>query len=204
MIADFRNVDQDFDTTQTLRDRISAVRGSVDYFRSYSDSSVFLYLTAGQGLSVLNAVVDDPALLSRPDAETGFSKIELFDSAFHRLNKTFSVRLDLTEQASVDALFASEEFALGGSRIGRAFDFNEITGDDGYGGHLELSADLPEVGGFIEAWRLYGFGDYSQVVNKANQPSNSLSSLGAGLSITVLDGVVLNTEVAFPIDRTPF
>src|SRR6202008_3669100 len=84
-----------------------------------------------QGLDFGSATEPGDPLASRPRAGAHFTKFNADMQVARPLSYRLQLRLDASAQYSTKSLLAPEEFALGGSRIGRAFDFNEVTGDHG-------------------------------------------------------------------------
>ena len=115
-----------------------------------------------------------------------------------------TIRFDGSAQISGDSLLATEEFALGGSRIGRAFDFNEVTGDRGFGGMVELSYRLGDTGHGLKSLELFTFADGGGAFRKRSLPvlpdEQWLASLGVGTRITAL-GLLWSGEIGFPVVR---
>jgi hemolysin activation/secretion protein len=105
-------------------------------------------------------------------------------------------------QYSDRRLLSVEEFALGGSRFGRAFDFNELTGDRGFAGAVEASyrlGDLKRGPRRIEVFGYVDGGKVFQVGSAAKAEGNrSLMSVGLGNRFTVA-GTSFSVEGGVPV-----
>jgi hemolysin activation/secretion protein len=159
-----------------------------------------------QGLDMIGATADQVSL-SRPDANGEFTKFEAQISRYQNVGESFGLYASLAGQASLDPLLASEEFSLGGARYGRAYDYGELTGDDGIAGLVELRYGRNPNLDFLEFYQLYGFYDYGVIWNDNAAPGFdeiSLSSAGAGLRLTFPDALSANVEAAKPLDHVPF
>jgi hemolysin activation/secretion protein len=105
-------------------------------------------------------------------------------------------------QYSDRPLLSAEEFALGGNRIGRAFDFNAVTGDRGLGGGLEVSYRLTDSKRAPANLELFGFADGGTVFEAksdvATDRHRSLASAGVGTRFT-LAGTAFSAEAGVPV-----
>ncbi|MHA1601082.1 MAG: ShlB/FhaC/HecB family hemolysin secretion/activation protein, partial [Alphaproteobacteria bacterium] len=106
-------------------------------------------------------------------------------------------------QFSPDSLLSAEEFALGGSEFGRAYDFSELTGDDGLAASIELRYGKTVNADLLKAFQFYGFYDFGAVWND-DAPGNgrdTLASAGGGVRLTLPRSVFTTLEVAKPLTR---
>ncbi|MEO0348281.1 MAG: ShlB/FhaC/HecB family hemolysin secretion/activation protein, partial [Pseudomonadota bacterium] len=97
-----------------------------------------LELELSQGLEIFNANQPGEQLLSREFAKPYYTKLYSSLKRRHWLNDKFSLNYQIIGQVANKPLLSAEEFGFGGSNIGRAYDFSEITGDKGLAGKLEL------------------------------------------------------------------
>lgn len=159
---------------------------------------------AVQGLDVAGANHGDD-LLSRSNADSNFTRFAGQYTRLQPLNQAFSVFLGVSGQYALDPLFASEEFAVGGSAYGSAYDPAEITGDHGVASRVELrfSDALPEW--YVDIYQLYGFYDVGKVWNRdaliGENDQASLASSGVGLRFTLTDNLAGSAEIAVPMTR---
>lgn len=110
----------------------------------------------------------------------------------------------VTGQYAANALYAAEEFALGGQTFGSAYDSAELTGDAGLATRLELRYSRRAE--FVQAYQAYGFYDLGRVWNRSIIPGtemrhNSLASTGLGARFNITDAVSGGAEVALPLTR---
>ena len=101
-----------------------------------------------QGLNVLGASDDGDDNLSRVGGRSDFFKVaataqRVQDLGF--LKHDLGLLLSVGGQKSANALLSVEEFGLGGTDFGRAYDPSELTGDEALAGRIELRHDLDEV-----------------------------------------------------------
>jgi hemolysin activation/secretion protein len=198
-MTDFRSIGTHSDTVG-LRDHFRVARFAMQ-FANESDTTRFageLSLSRGLGFGGMTHVGDP--LASRRDASGMFTKVVFTLDVAHALGQRFALRGVASAQYSDRPLLSGEEFSLGGNRIGRAFDFNALTGDRGAGAGAELSYRL----GATKARRaeLFGFADEGFVSNlRSSAPAgqtHSIASVGIGSRIT-LAGNTMSLEAALPI-----
>ena len=114
----------------------------------------------------------------------------------------FRFRSQRPGQKSANALFSSEEFAVGGNRFGRAFDFAEITGEDGAAGYLEARYTVQDLPDGFEFMQFYSFYDRGVVWNRGSSGDfrrHSLSSAGLGIRANFPWSIQTSLEVAQPL-----
>jgi hemolysin activation/secretion protein len=101
----------------------------------------------------------------------------------------FSLLGYVTGQYSFNPLLASEQFAYGGSQLGRGYDPAAIIGDHGLGGTLELRLDTQLNGRFLQTVQPYLFYDGGRTWNKVTVISiptkQSATSAGIGIRFAV-------------------
>lgn len=147
------------------------------------------------------------SLSTRPKAPNTFTHFTLNASRLQALGNHFFVYLTVKAQHSLDPLFASEEFSVGGEPYGSAYDGSEILGDSGVAGRAELQTQP-----FItsKTWRTlmpYVFYDAGKVWNikpsrtARTQPDRKqLRSAGIGFRMHIKH-VHLAFELAKPLAR---
>ena len=136
---------------------------------------------------------------SRPNADGTFTKVDARVQVLTPIAKRLSLRAVVGGQLASDSLLAPEEFALGGTRIGRAFDFNEATGDHGIGGMLEISYRLDAK--TVKLFEVFAFADGGGAFRKRPSPGlpeQWLSSAGVGTRLSAF-GLLLSGEIGVPI-----
>jgi hemolysin activation/secretion protein len=190
------------------QDRIRSVRvgATVDtiYALGFTSASILL----SQGLSGFGARLEGTpnAPLSRANGQaTGF-KVNLNFSQFLRLPQDFNLLLTGTGQVASTSLLVSEQFGLGGSSFGSAYNPSQLLGDDGYGLRLEVQRPISYgVGTTPMISQPYTFVDYGQVFLKnptAAEPANQeLASAGLGLRQFIGNYLQIRLELAFPLSK---
>ncbi len=157
-----------------------------------------------QGLDIFDAT-DRNDLRSRSNADTAFTRIETSYTRLQYLTDRFSGFVGVSGQYAFDALYASEEFAIGGEPFGTAYDPAEITGDHGVAARAELrySDALPEY--YLDTYQLYIFYDGGKVWNRnrfaGEEANESLTSTGAGVRFSLYENIAGTFEVAVPLTR---
>ncbi len=201
-----RNIEEEQLGASQYEDKIRVVSASANYRQDYWNGLTTIFVKTSQGLNMFDAS-SSGASLSRPDADGTFTKIESQITRYQNIGKTFGLYVAATGQISFEPLLASEEFAVGGARFGRAYDYAELTGDDGVATLVELRHGQDPGFSLLDFYQVYGFYDYGAVWNENAAPGLSrlsLSSAGMGLRLTFPASLYVTVEAAKPLDRTPF
>lgn len=161
-----------------------------------------LRLTVRQGLHIGDASRKNDALLSRFDGDGQFTRLNADWVRLHRFDKRWSLRLDAAMQLSSTGLLSSQEFYIGGSRFGRAFDSGVIGGDNAAAASLELRYNLETGRKGLKAMQFYGFVDGGSVFDDGNAFMNGafVASAGIGTRFYLDWGIDAGVELAFPIE----
>lgn len=165
-----------------------------------------LDIEAAQGLDLLNATKTTLHTQSRADADTTFTKVNVSALRLQKISKNTNLLMEVAGQYSSSGLVASEEFALGGAVLGRAFDPAAVTGDYGGAARLELQFNgVPKGKTTIDRYQLYAFADYGRAWNYAADadPYEDLGSVGAGVRLQLGEHVSAKAEVAHAYEKTP-
>lgn len=163
-----------------------------------------LGLEISQGLDVLDASDEGDARLSRPDGEAAFTKVRADAVRLQEIWDRISLRLATQGQVALDPLLSFEEFLLGGTQFGRAYDFGEVSGEDGVAGSVELRFGEELDDGLMSSYQIYGFYDVGAVWNRnvEGDARESLASAGGGVRLGLLEDVQATLEVAKPLTRS--
>lgn len=141
---------------------------------------------------------------SRSNGETDFTKFNAKASRIQPITGPFSLYGAASGQYSHDPLLASEEFTVGGSEFGSAYDTAEISGDSGVAARAELQFNQAPSN-WLNQYQLYTFYDMGKVWNRnalaTEKKEDWLSSAGLGARFTVLDNVTGGIEGAVPLTR---
>lgn len=162
-----------------------------------------LHLSVTGGLDLFGATrAPDPAK-SRATASGKFTRFNVETTWVQYLNGGLHLLLGGAAQVSRDSLLASEEFGLGGTQFGRAFDPSEVTGDEGFAGTAELFYAYPAFrSGTLEPFVYYEGGRVQQNDALPGEAARaSLESLGVGIRLTLNEGVAASIEYAKPLGR---
>lgn len=143
---------------------------------------------------------------SRGNGEPAFLKFAGTASRIQPISGPWDVFGAVTGQYAANALLAAEEFALGGSSFGSAYDSAELTGDAGLATRLELRYSRADGDALVRAYQAYGFYDLGRVWNRSIIPGTepghaSLASAGLGARFNINPAVSGGAEVALPLTR---
>lgn len=200
----FRDTETAILDTPFTDDRIRAARAGLSYdFVDAWEGINLVDVEVSRGLGILDASEPGAPELSRAGADTTFTKVNLSLFRLQRLGGGFSLLLNAIGQYSDDRLVASEEFAIGGSRFGRAFDPSQVSGDRGVAGRVELRNDRAVTSDILEGIQFYAFYDYGSVWRRSagglSSSRDELSSTGAGARLYLGEAVTANIEMVVPV-----
>src|SRR5690606_143821 len=120
------------------------------------------------------------------------------------LGARFVVRLKAAGQFTSDLLPSSEQFSVGGSEFGRAFEQSIVIGDTGAAGSAELAWRPPGLPGPIDGSEIYGFADAAQVMQagRLGWPDRDydLASAGGGVRLAFGKKGALGLEGAYGLE----
>ena len=202
---DVRQVEQKYQGVDPARERLSVVRASLAGRRKAGNGSLAGTAQVSQGVGWFGATEKASPQLTRNDATGQFTKLNLWASAYQDLGRYAGIYGELSAQWSDDPLLASEEFYVGGSGIGRAYNYGELGGDSGVAGSVELRLGWDPKPKAVTFFQLYGFVDGGRVSNKrpAGMTHADLSSAGLGTRITVENQTTFKLELAKPLSGSP-
>ncbi|HVE44958.1 MAG TPA: ShlB/FhaC/HecB family hemolysin secretion/activation protein [Gammaproteobacteria bacterium] len=145
-----------------------------------------------QGLPIWGYTSDTnpaTALTSRPGGHAVYTKFAGTASRLQVLSTAFSLYGLIQGQWAGNALLASEQFAYGGSQLGRGYDVAEIIGDKGLAGTLELRYDkgFSRVIQDIQFYTFYDLGaiwNYNNIGGVPRKVSGATTGIGARFYFT--------------------
>ncbi len=192
-----------------IDDRLRVLRLRADYAAdSFLEGTHFAGLELSQGLDILGASEPGAATLSRSDGRSDFTKLEGYVSRAQSFGDYVGAQLSAAGQLAFDPLLSGEEFGLGGGQYGRAYNYYEVSGDDGFALAAEVRyGRLFDEPAWLDSYQFYGFYDWGVVWNdnaEGELARQSLSSLGAGIRLGLLDSLSLDLQLARPLTREPF
>ncbi len=200
---DLRDTDTDVLSERIVEDSIRALRAGLAFdFADRWGGINLIDVEVSQGLDILDASDKGDPMMSRADAEPEFFKTNVSVLRLQRLGLGFSALLSAEGQYSADRLVAAEEFALGGSVFGRAFDPSQVSGNRGFATRFELRHDHNLAPRYMDGMQLYTFYDYGEVWRRSSgsTPSSTdkLASAGAGWRFYIGESVSASVELAKP------
>jgi hemolysin activation/secretion protein len=149
----------------------------------FLDGTSSLTLSVEQGLPIFGASPNGSLELSRPGADTDFTKLITTLRRGQILAGPLNLALNVSGQYSVAPLISGEQAAFGGDGIGRGYDPSVLQGDHGIGGSVELRYDLRFNDSVVLSAQPYGFYDRARVWNRTGGVTGgaTLSSAGFGI-----------------------
>lgn len=154
-----------------------------------------------QGLPILDATKRDDEEKSRPDASGEATVLTGGVSRLQPLPADLSVYMVAAGQYAFSPLLTNEQFDLGGTSFGRGYAFNQVTGDSGIGGTVELRYDLALGLPALDRLQVFTFFDGGRVWNEQNVPGNQLSSAGAGIRLSPIPELTVELQMAKPLTQ---
>lgn len=202
---EYRDTETDILGTNFSDDSLRVARIGGSYDRSDSwDGVNFVDLELSQGFDVFGATDKGPGR-SRLNGQADFTKVNLEASRTQSLPYNFSILAAFSGQYSFDSLLSPEQFALGGSVFGQAYDPSELTGDHGATAKLELRYGRAVNYQWFNSYQLYGYYDVGSVWQKNTLPGvedkQSLASSGFGLRANFTPWLSGYAELAFPLTK---
>jgi hemolysin activation/secretion protein len=193
-------------TVGKTEDRIRAVRlGGTYQFTDRLIGINTIEMTLSQGLDILNARESDSDNLTRARGRHDFTKFEAEVSRLQHVSNKVNLLGAVKGQKTNHILLSSEEFGVGGSDYGRAYDNSEIVGEDGIAAKLELQINDPVKAPYIDGYQLYGYYDIGKVWDRDNptvrDQERSLASVGAGVRFDFTETISGSAELALPMTR---
>ena len=208
-IFDYRNSTEDQLGELNFDDRMRVVRIRTNLtIRDDWEGTNWVIGTLSRGLDVFGASSAGSASLSRNDGIPDFLKFYLDIGRVQDIGSKYAIEISAIGQKSRDPLLSSEEIGLGGSRFGRAYDFAEITGDDGLSGSIEARRLFHTGDPFVDDIQLFGFFDIGAVWNRnpasAEFRRESLASTGVGFRAMLRSSINFSAVIAKPLTRPVF
>lgn len=201
---DHRDVDTDTLGTRVTEDRIRALRAGLTWsVLDALDGRNALDVELGKGVG---GTGPGDVLKSRVGADSRFAKIAFDYERYQPLGPHYGLSAGLAGQWTDEPLLASEQFALGGRRYGRAYEPAEIVGDRALAFRVEPVYLGWTENSWLKTYRAYAFYDVGKVWNKAATAasagtSRSLASAGVGGRISLGKEFSVTLELAFPLTR---
>ncbi len=173
-----------YGTTRTGRGRLSGAIGAV------------------RGLDVGGTTAAGDPRASRADADGVFTKGYFWAEWIQPLDRGFSMKLAANGQIADRPLLAAQEIGLGGASYGRAYDFSERFGDDGFMGSGELRWRWSDPTSWIDWFEPYAFIDAGRVWKLGRGYGGGDLSSGGGGARAAIGKLQLSAEIAVPLSST--
>lgn len=190
---------------ELVDERLRVLRGTLSYSIVEGATRTDLAIETSHGLDAFDASRNGAPRLTNVDARPQFTKVRLDAALTHRFAAGWDASIQLSGQLADGGLSSVEEFGAGGARFGRAYDYSEITGDDGIAGSIELRHTWTDVADWMKSVQVYAFADAAMIWNRQSDPAAApeadLSSAGLGLRLTPVPGVIATFELAQPLTR---
>ncbi len=192
--------------TSTVADRLSVLRLGTTY--QFADRFVGINTLTSEishGLGIFHPTMPGTPSMSRARGRSNFTKITAQISRLQRLTEKTQLYAAVSGQKSADLLLASEEFGVGGTQFGGAYDPSEISGEDGVAAKLELRYNGTVNKRWLKSYQAYTYYDIGKVWDPAATTSEgriaSLASAGAGVRMNFTKTVAGSLEAALPLTR---
>ena len=184
--------------------RVMELGFSYDYADEYKGVNLIRF-SLSQGLNIFDATESGSSNLSRVQGKSDFTKLTGNLMRLQNLAPSWAFLGTASWQYSFDKLLASEEFGVGGSQYGRAYDSSEITGDHGIAFKVELQRAIRPEWKYLSDLQLYSFMDYGSVWNKVKTSTGAehqdRTSMGLGMRFNVTDLISGYLELDKPISN---
>lgn len=205
---EIRNSEERQASRQTFDDRIRSLRlrGRTFFTDGLSGENLFV-VTGSKGIDVFGATPENSPTASRRGGKADYLKVDAQYTRWQALPDRWSAEVGLRGQRAADGLLSAEEFRLGGSKFGRAYDPSELSGEHGIAGYVELKYDLEHTNALLRHTQVFGFYDLGRVWNPdpvTGTFRGSVASLGGGVQLTLPSDVQATLEFAKPLTRPVF
>ncbi len=184
------------------RDKIRVLRTAMVYDVRGDNSYSSINFTISNAIKILQASQRGEDNISRANANPNFNKLELSVSHLRKITTNWSLMLSFSGQYADSSVFSSEEFGYGGQTFGRAFDSNEISGDHGLSGSIEINynklLDLYSVN--LIPYVFYDIGAVFRKDPNRKRREQGASS-GFGCRVGVGDYLQAHIGLAWPLIR---
>lgn len=181
------------------------LRGTLNISDASATARTDISLETTAGIKGLGASENHDSNLSLDDARPQFSKLKVSASRQQMLWSNLDLFISAAGQLADGTVPSSEEFTLGGAKFGRAFDYGELSGDEGWAASLEVRYTMDGSILSADKIQMFGYADFGEIWNAGASPSGyphaELSSAGAGLRVSILPGVFGTLEWASPLSN---
>jgi hemolysin activation/secretion protein len=182
------------------RDRLTVARVGVYGFADVPGGRLRSSATLSQGLDLFDPTRRGDPLASRSDADGTFTSLTLTADWTGPIVPDVTLQVAFATQVAAQPLLVAEETGIGGGQFLRAYDYSELSGDQGTMGAAELRwAAAPKLGP-VRKPVLYAFVDGGRVTNlRRGFGTGTLFSTGAGLRMDLADLLNADVGIAVPL-----
>jgi hemolysin activation/secretion protein len=181
-------------------DRIASATASLYGYDKFAGGRLRMRAALVQGLDLFDATRPGDPLASRANAGGVFTKFEGWAEFTRPLAGGFSAQVAARGQLADGPLLSSEEMGLGGPQFLRAFDYRELSGDQGAAASTELRLDLKNIAQAVDKLQFYGYADIGRVGNLGGTGrSGSLASAGGGVRVGLARKWEVGIELGIPL-----
>jgi len=184
--------------------RIVELGVSYDFVDSLKGVNLMRF-NLSHGFDIFDATETGSENLTRSSGQSDFTKLSGELLRLQQLAPSWMLLGAFSWQYSLDKLLASEEFGVGGSQFGRAYDASEVTGDSGMAFKLELQKAFQPKKKYLRDVQAYSFFDFGTVWNRVPISTGStvqdLNSLGLGVRFNVTDIISGYLEWGKPLNK---
>jgi len=205
LVYDVTDTDGSSGGTRTTEDRIRALRAGLTWqLLDRWDGQNSLEVDVSQGVGGTSRA---DSLKSRSGADGMFNKVTFDYTRVQPLSARWAMTFGVLGQWTGDTpLLSSEQMALGGRKIGRAYESAELVGDRGLALRLEPRYQVASSLPWLPAYQLLGFyeiGEVTQVVvQSAGMPATqSLASAGFGARLFLAGNLTAQVEAVWPLTK---
>jgi hemolysin activation/secretion protein len=201
-----RNSTTDILGTLDSEDRLRIVNLGLSYdFVDENKGVNLMSINLSKGFDFFDATETGSENLTRLAGHSDFIKISGEMLRLQQLAPSWMLLGAVSWQYSLEKLLASEEFGVGGSQFGRAYDSSEITGDQGLAFKLELQKALRPKKKYLRDLQAYTFFDFGKIWNRiptsTGLRTEDLYSMGLGVRFNVTDKISGYLEWDKPLDQ---
>jgi hemolysin activation/secretion protein len=158
-----------------------------------------------KGFDIFDSTKTESENLSRESGHSDFFKVSGEMLRLQQLVPSWMLLGSMSWQYSFEKLLASEEFGVGGSQYGRAYDSSEITGDQGVAFKLELQKAFQVKKKYLRDLQAYTFFDYGKIWNRIRTSTGldteDLYSMGLGVRFNATENISGYLEWDKPLDQ---
>jgi hemolysin activation/secretion protein len=201
-----RNSTTDILQTLDSEDRLRIVNLglSYDFVDAYRGVNLVSF-NLSKGFDIFDSTKTGSANLTRESGHSDFTKISGEMLRLQQLVPSWMLLSSVSWQYAFEKLLASEEFGVGGSQYGRAYDSSEITGDQGIAFKLELQRAFQTKKKYLRDLQAYTFFDYGKIWNRiptsTGLETEDLFSMGLGVRFNVTEKLSGYLEWDKPLDQ---